>query len=136
MATVRDLVVTEAELGLAAFAQPSGEVLILPAYLCTADDGSRWSLLAITDSYVRFQPPTSPVVSSRIRSNCPNTWSIGTDSVHFIPSASGLTCGLAASPRETAPTVVDLCRPRRCTESRGAALSRAVLDEIAGDWLT
>lgn len=69
VATVRDLVVTEAELGLAAFAQPSGEVLILPAYLCTADDGSRWSLLAITDSYVRFQPPTSPVVSSRIRSN-------------------------------------------------------------------
>jgi hypothetical protein len=66
VATVRELVVTEAELGLAEFTQPSGEVLILPAYLLTAEDGSRWSLLAIADAYVSFQPP---VVSSSIRSN-------------------------------------------------------------------
>ena len=72
VASVRELVVTEAELGLAEFTQPSGEILILPAYLLTADDGSRWSLLAIADPYVRFQPPTTPptpVVSSSIRSN-------------------------------------------------------------------
>lgn len=79
VATVRELDVTEAELGLAEFIQPSGEILILPAYLLTADDGSRWSLLAIADGYVRFQPPTTqppttqpaprPVVSSSIRSN-------------------------------------------------------------------
>ncbi len=69
VATVRDLDVTEAELGLAEFIQPSGEILILPAYLLTADDGSRWSLLAIADAYVQFQPPTTPVVSSSIRSS-------------------------------------------------------------------
>ena len=72
VATLRELVVTEAELGLAEFTQPSGEVLILPAYLLTADDGSRWSLLAIADAYLSLQPPTSPpspAVSSSIRSN-------------------------------------------------------------------
>ena len=66
VATVRELVVTEAVLGLAEFPQPSGEILILPAYLLTADDGSRWSLLAIADAYLSLQPP---VVSSSIRSD-------------------------------------------------------------------
>ena len=74
VATVRELVATDAELGLAEFMQPSGEILILPAYLLTANDGSRWSLLAISNAYVKFQPPTTtppptPVVSSSIRSN-------------------------------------------------------------------
>lgn len=72
VATVRELVATDAELGLAEFWQPSGEILILPAYLLTANDGSRWSLLAITNAYVKFQPPTTPptpVISSSIRSN-------------------------------------------------------------------
>jgi hypothetical protein len=75
VATVRELVATGAELGLAEFRQPSGEILILPAYLLTANDGSTWSLLAISNAYVRFQPPgtpatpPTPVVSSSIRSN-------------------------------------------------------------------
>ena len=71
VATARELVATEAELGLAEFRQPSGEILILPAYLLTANDGSRWTLLAITNAYVKFEPPTplNPVDSSDIRSN-------------------------------------------------------------------
>jgi hypothetical protein len=70
VASVRELVATEAELGLAEFRQPSGEILILPAYLLTANDGSRWSLLAVSNDYVKFQPPTpTPVISSSIRSN-------------------------------------------------------------------
>lgn len=49
-----DVVVTGAELGLAQFTQPDGEPLVLPAYLLTGDDGSRWSLIAVTSEYVSF----------------------------------------------------------------------------------
>ena len=69
VATVRELVAIDAELGLAEFKQPSGEILILPAYLLIANDGSSWSLLAISSAYVKFQAPPTPVVSSSIRSN-------------------------------------------------------------------
>lgn len=49
-----DILVTEAELGLAQFRQPDGDLLILPAYVLTGDDGSRWSLIAVTGDDVRF----------------------------------------------------------------------------------
>jgi hypothetical protein len=60
--TMSDILVTEAELGLAQFRQPDGDLLILPAYELTGDDGSRWSLIAVTSADVDFvdQPyPTS-----------------------------------------------------------------------------
>ncbi len=60
-----DILVTEAELGLAQFRQPDGNLLILPAYLLTGDDGSRWSLIAVTGDDVRFvdrpYPTADPV---------------------------------------------------------------------------
>ena len=61
VATVSDLTFVDAELGLAQFRQPSGELLLLPAYELTASDGSRWSILAITDDYVQFEPPGPPI---------------------------------------------------------------------------
>lgn len=51
---VTEAVVTEATLGLAQFRQPDGGVLMLPAYLLTAEDGSRWSMLAVDEPYVDF----------------------------------------------------------------------------------
>ena len=60
--TMSDILVTEAELGLAQFRQSDGDLLILPAYELTGDDGSRWSLIAVTSADVDFvdQPyPTS-----------------------------------------------------------------------------
>jgi hypothetical protein len=49
-----DVVLTQADLGLAQFWQPDGSLLILPAYELTGDDGSRWSLIAIAGDYVHF----------------------------------------------------------------------------------
>ena len=51
---IADVVVTAADLGLAQFWQPDGDLLILPAYRLTGDDGSRWSLIAITGDDVKF----------------------------------------------------------------------------------
>ena len=51
---VTEAVVTDATLGLAQFRQVDGGVLMLPAYLLTAEDGSRWSMLAVDEPYVRF----------------------------------------------------------------------------------
>lgn len=49
-----DVVVTGAELALAQFWQPDGDLLILPAYRLTGDDGSQWSLIAVTGDDVSF----------------------------------------------------------------------------------
>ena len=63
---VSGIVVTEAALGLAQFRQPDGALLVLPAYELTGDDGSRWTLIAVTGDYVDFvdQPFPSPAVPS------------------------------------------------------------------------
>jgi hypothetical protein len=58
--TVAEATVTDAILGLAQYWQPDGSVLMLPSYVLTADDGSRWSLLAVSDADVSFIPPTYP----------------------------------------------------------------------------
>jgi hypothetical protein len=61
---ISDVVVTAAELGLSQFRQPDGDILILPAYELTGDDGSRWSLIAVTGDSVAFidvpYPSASP----------------------------------------------------------------------------
>ena len=49
-----DVVVTGAELALAQFWQRDGDLLILPAYRLTGDDGSQWSLIAVTGDDVSF----------------------------------------------------------------------------------
>ena len=48
------------------FRQPDGALLVLPAYELTGDDGSRWTLIAVTGDYVDFvdQPFPSPAVPS------------------------------------------------------------------------
>ena len=46
--------VTDAELTLAQYRQPDGSVLLLPSYLLTGADGSRWTLLAVNADYVEF----------------------------------------------------------------------------------
>lgn len=53
---LQELVIEGAELGLAQFRQPDGGLLVLPAYLLTADDGSTWSLVAVATPYVRLVP--------------------------------------------------------------------------------
>jgi len=57
---VDQVVVTEAELGLGQFWQADGSVLMLPAYVLTGLDGSRWSLIAVSDEYVDFTPSAAP----------------------------------------------------------------------------
>lgn len=57
---VADVTVVDAELGLAQYWQPDGSVLMLPSYLLTGEDGSRWSLLAVTDPFVQFEPAPAP----------------------------------------------------------------------------
>ena len=61
------IVVTGAELGLAQFWQPDGDLLILPAYRLTGDDGSQWSLIAVSGEDVHFidvpYPSASPTAS-------------------------------------------------------------------------
>jgi hypothetical protein len=52
--------VTGADLALAQYWQPDGGMLVLPAYLLTGEDGSRWSLLAVDDSAVAFVEPPYP----------------------------------------------------------------------------
>lgn len=54
---VRTVVVTSADLGLAQFTQRDGGLLILPAYVLTGDDGSTWSLVAVSGAYVRDVRP-------------------------------------------------------------------------------
>ncbi len=61
---VDDVVVTEATLGLAQYWQPDGSVLMLPSYTLVGLDGSRWSLLAVTDEYVDFVPSTDPIADA------------------------------------------------------------------------
>ncbi|MHB1067064.1 MAG: hypothetical protein ACYC2Z_06510 [Candidatus Nanopelagicales bacterium] len=48
------IVITEASLGLGRFWQPDGALLILPAYRITGDDGSVWTLIAVSGDYVDF----------------------------------------------------------------------------------
>ncbi|MDP1876799.1 MAG: hypothetical protein Q8M17_04480 [Actinomycetota bacterium] len=48
------IVVTEANLGLGRFWQPDGALLMLPAYRITGDDGSVWTLIAVSGDYVDF----------------------------------------------------------------------------------
>ncbi len=57
------IVVTGAELGLAQYWQPDGDLLILPSYLLEGDDGSRWSLLAVAKEYVTFVDQPYPSVN-------------------------------------------------------------------------
>lgn len=54
---VANLDVVSAELGLAQFRQPDGALLILPSYRLTASDGSVWSVVAISDDYIRLVDP-------------------------------------------------------------------------------
>jgi hypothetical protein len=54
---VAKLDVVSAELGLAQFRQPDGALLILPSYRLVASDGSVWSIVAISDDYVRLVDP-------------------------------------------------------------------------------
>lgn len=54
---VANLAVVSAELGLAQFRQPDGALLILPSYRLTASDGSAWSIVAVSDDYVRLVDP-------------------------------------------------------------------------------
>jgi len=51
---VSSIVITDADLDLAEFHQPDGAVLILPAYHLTGDDGTLWTLIAVTGDYVNF----------------------------------------------------------------------------------
>lgn len=48
------IVVDQATLGLAQYRQPDGGLLILPSYVLTGDDGSRWTLIAVSGEDVRF----------------------------------------------------------------------------------
>lgn len=59
----QQVVVTDATLGLAQYAQPDGSVLILPSYLLTGADGSTWSILAVAGTNVSFGPDPSPSAS-------------------------------------------------------------------------
>jgi len=49
--------ISSAELGLAQFSQPDGRLLILPAYVLTAEDGSTWSLVAVADEALSLVSP-------------------------------------------------------------------------------
>lgn len=51
---VTEVTVDAAELGVAQYWQPDGSLLILPSYVVTGSDGSRWSVLAVDGSYVDF----------------------------------------------------------------------------------
>lgn len=52
----RKPVIVSADLGLAQFTQPDGRLLILPAYVLTAEDGSTWSLVAVADEALSLVP--------------------------------------------------------------------------------
>ena len=49
-------IIVSAELALAQFTQPDGRLLILPAYVLTAEDGSTWSLVAVADEALSLVP--------------------------------------------------------------------------------
>lgn len=51
---VASIVIVDAVLGLAQFWDSDGTLLVLPSYRLTGDDGSRWTLLAVTGDYVDF----------------------------------------------------------------------------------
>jgi len=64
---VSSVVVVSASLGLGQFWQPDGGLLVLPAYRLMGDDGSQWTLIAVTGDYVDFvdvaypgSPPAVP----------------------------------------------------------------------------
>lgn len=69
VATVDEATVTAAQLDLTQYWQADGSLLLLPAYLFTADDGRAWSMVAVTDEYVRFAPVESaaPVPGTAVR---------------------------------------------------------------------
>lgn len=56
LATVDEVTVTQATSDLTQFWQPDGTLLLVPAYLFTADDGRAWSMVAVADEYVSFTP--------------------------------------------------------------------------------
>ena len=60
---VSEVAVTEAELGLAQYWQPDGGMLMLPSYVLSGDDGSRWSLLAVDEPYVQFVDQPYPTAA-------------------------------------------------------------------------
>jgi hypothetical protein len=60
---VSEVTVTGAELGLAQYWQPDGGMLMLPSYVLSGDDGSRWSLLAIDEPYVQFVDQPYPTAA-------------------------------------------------------------------------
>jgi hypothetical protein len=60
---VADVVVTGAELALAQFWQADGDLLILPAYRLTGEDGSQWSLIGVSGDDVHFVDVPYPSVS-------------------------------------------------------------------------
>ncbi len=51
---VASVVVIDATLEVAQFWQPDGDLLILPAYRLVGDDGTQWTLIAVTGDYVDF----------------------------------------------------------------------------------
>ncbi|MDI1288620.1 MAG: hypothetical protein PSX37_01545, partial [bacterium] len=64
---VSSIVVVDATLGLAQFWQPDGGLLVLPAYQLVGDDGTLWTVIAVTGDYVDFVdqpypglPPPAP----------------------------------------------------------------------------
>ena len=64
---VSSIVVVDATLGLAQFWQPDGGLLALPAYRLVGDDGTQWTVIAVTGDYVDFVdqpypglPPPAP----------------------------------------------------------------------------
>lgn len=63
---VLSIVVTDANLTQGEFRQPDGSLLILPAYRLTGDDGSHWTLIAVTSDYVDFidQPYPGPALAA------------------------------------------------------------------------
>ncbi len=68
VAGVEVLTANRAELSLAQFWQPDGSLLILPSYLITTNDDRKWSLLAVTSTYidVRNMVPAADVPNPAI----------------------------------------------------------------------
>ncbi len=61
---VSSILVVDAALGLAQFWQPDGGLLALPAYQLVGDDGTLWTLIAVTGDYVDFVDQPYPGLAS------------------------------------------------------------------------
>lgn len=60
---VSSIVITDSTLGLAQFWQPDGALLVLPAYELTGDDGSLWTLIAVSGDDIDFVDQPYPGLS-------------------------------------------------------------------------